>query len=90
MAIVRRSSEKVNIHIVSFDLRSYSTPYASRNGVPPDVASKVVLRRQDRKTTRVYLSKINDTEATRWMDILHRKRVTITTTWNIEAFEIIH
>jgi hypothetical protein len=28
---------------------------------------------QDLKTTQVYLGKINDTEAIRWMDILHGK-----------------
>ena len=34
---------------------------------------KVILRYQDLKTTQVYLGKINDTEAIRWMDILHGK-----------------
>jgi len=47
--------------------------YASRNGVPLEVVSKVILRHQDLKTTQVYLGKIDDIEAIRWMDILHGK-----------------
>ena len=31
------------------------------------------LRHQDLKTTQVYLGKISDSEAIRWMDILHGK-----------------
>jgi hypothetical protein len=42
-------------------------------GVPLEVVSKVILRHQDLKTTHVYLGKIDDSEAIRWMDILHGK-----------------
>ena len=35
-----------------------------------EVVSKVILRHQDLKTTQVYLGKISDSEAIRWMDIL--------------------
>jgi len=42
-----------------------------RNAVPLEIISKVILRHQDLKTTQVYLGKISDTEAIRWMDILH-------------------
>jgi integrase/recombinase XerD len=72
-ALVRRLGEKVNVRIAPHDLRRYSATYASRNGVPLEVVSKVILRHQDLKTTQVYLGKINDTEAIRWMDILHGK-----------------
>lgn len=72
-ALVRRLGEKVNVRISPHDLRRYSATYASRNGVPLEVVSKVILRHQDLKTTQVYLGKINDTEAIRWMDILHGK-----------------
>jgi hypothetical protein len=37
------------------------------------VISKVLLRHQDLKTTQMYLGKISDTEALRWMDVLHGK-----------------
>jgi site-specific recombinase XerD len=53
--------------------RTYFLTYASRNGVPLEVVSKVILRHQDLKTTQVYLGKISDSEAIRWMDILHGK-----------------
>jgi integrase/recombinase XerD len=64
----------VNSHIASAQKSScILSTYASRNGVPLEVVSKVILRHQDLKTTQVYLGKINDTEAIRWMDILHGK-----------------
>ena len=72
-ALVRRLGENANVRISPHDLRRYSATYASRNGVPLEVVSKVILRHQDLKTTQVYLGKINDTEAIRWMDILHGK-----------------
>ena len=72
-ALVRRLGEKVNVRISPHDLRRYSATYASRNGVPLEVVSKIILRHQDLKTTQVYLGKISDSEAIRWMDILHGK-----------------
>jgi len=72
-ALVRRLGHKVNVRISPHDLRRYSATYASRNGVPLEVVSKVILRHQDLKTTQVYLGKISDSEAIRWMDILHGK-----------------
>ena len=71
--LVRRRGEKVNVRISPHDLRRYSATYASRNGVPLEIVSKVILRHQDLKTTQVYLGKISDSEAIRWMDILHGK-----------------
>jgi integrase/recombinase XerD len=55
----------------SHDLRSYSAAYASRNGVPLEIVSKVILRHQDLKTTRAYLARVTESEAIRWMDDLH-------------------
>jgi hypothetical protein len=83
----RPAAKKIRLDFVSgFNIRGvlysqfvnsarniFSATYASRNGVPLEVVSKVFLRRQDLKTTQVYLGKINDTEAIRWMDILHGK-----------------
>jgi len=65
--------KKLNIKISPHDLRRHSATYASRNGVPLEIISKVILRHQDLKTTQIYLGKISDTEAIRWMDILHGK-----------------
>lgn len=71
--MIRRLGEKVKVRISPHDLRRYSATYASRNGVPLEVVSKIILRHQDLKTTQVYLGKVSDTEAIRWMDILHGK-----------------
>lgn len=72
-SLVKRLGAKLNVHVSPHDLRRYSATYASRNGVPLEVVSKVILRHQDLKTTQVYLGKITDSEAIRWMDILHGK-----------------
>lgn len=71
VSMVRKLGEKVGIQIRPHDLRRYSATYASRNGIPLEVVSKVLLRHQDLKTTQMYLGKITDTEAIRWMDVLH-------------------
>lgn len=72
-SLVKRLGTKLNVHVAPHDLRRYSATYASRNGVPLEVVSKVILRHQDLKTTQVYLGKISDSEAIRWMDILYGK-----------------
>lgn len=71
--LVTGLGKKLNVKISPHDLRRHSATYASRKGVPLEIISKVILRRQDLKTTQVYLGKISDTEAIRWMDILHGK-----------------
>jgi integrase len=71
--LIRELGAKLNVHVSPHDLRRYSATYASRNGVPLEVVSKVILRHQDLKTTQVYLGKISDSEAIRWMDALHGK-----------------
>jgi integrase len=70
---IKKLGMKLNICISPHDLRRYSATYASRNGVPLEIVSKVILRHQDLKTTQVYLGKVSDQEAIRWMDILHGK-----------------
>lgn len=57
--------------ITPHDLRRYSATYASRSGVPLEIISKVILRHQDLKTAQSYLGRVSETEAIRWMDILH-------------------
>lgn len=72
-SLIRRLAEKFKVNITPHDFRRHSATYASRNGVPLEIVSKVLLRHHDLKTTQVYLGKINDTEAIRWMDVLHGK-----------------
>jgi len=71
LSMVRKLGDKVGIKIRPHDLRRYSATHASRNGIPLEVVSKVLLRHQDIKTTQMYLGKVTDTEAIRWMDVLH-------------------
>jgi integrase/recombinase XerD len=58
---------------MSISPHRYSATYMSRNGVPLKIVSKIILRHQDIKTTQVYLGKVSDQEAIRWIDILHGK-----------------
>lgn len=71
--LVTKLGQKLNVKISPHDLRRHSATYASRNGVPLEIISKVILRHQDLKTTQVYLGKVSDSEAIRWMDLLHGK-----------------
>jgi len=71
--LIKRLGEKFHVKISPHDFRRHSATYASRNGVPLEIISKVLLRHHDLKTTQVYLGKINDSEAIRWMDVLHGK-----------------
>jgi integrase/recombinase XerD len=71
--MINRLGRKVSIKLNPHDLRRHSATFASRNGMPLEIISKVLLRHQNLKTTQVYLGKVSDTEAIRWMDILHGK-----------------
>jgi integrase len=70
---IKKLGVKLKVSISPHDLRRYSATYASRNGVPLEIVSKIILRRQDLKTTQIYLGKVSDQEAIRWIDILHGK-----------------
>jgi integrase/recombinase XerD len=61
------------VRIRPHDLKRHSPTYASRNGVPLEVISKVILRHSDLKTTQMYRGKVTDAEAIRWVDVLHSK-----------------
>ncbi len=72
-SLLKKLGKKVEVQVSPHDLRRHSATYASRNGVPLEIISKVILRHRDIKTTQVYLGKISDSEAIRWMDLLHGK-----------------
>jgi len=72
-SLIKRLGSQFNMNISPHDFRRHSATFASRNGVPLEIISKVLLRHHDLKTTQVYLGKVTDTEAVRWMDTLHRK-----------------
>ncbi len=72
-SLIKKLGDKFHVEMSPHDFRHHSATYASRNGVPLEIVSKVLLRHHDLKTTQVYLGKINDSEAIRWMDMLHGK-----------------
>ena len=70
-SLIKEIGKKVGVKLNPHDLRRHSATFASRNGVPIEIISKVLLRHQNLKTTQLYLGKVTDAEAIRWMDILH-------------------
>ena len=70
-AAIRRIANRLKVVLTPHDLRRYSATHASRNGIPLEIVSKVILQHQDFKTTQAYLGRISEVEAIRRMDILH-------------------
>jgi len=69
--LIKNLGKRLNVELTPHDLRRYSATHASRNGVPLEIISKVLLRHQDLKTTQVYLGRVTESEAIRWMDFLN-------------------
>ena len=69
--MVKKAGELVGIDIKTHDLRRHSATYASRSGTPLEIVSKVILRHANLATTQIYLGKVTDTEAIRWIENLH-------------------
>jgi integrase len=69
--IVQKAGMMVGIHLRPHDLRRYAATYASRCGVPLEIVSKVILRHSNLSTTQMYLGKISDTEAMKWIENLY-------------------
>ena len=70
--IVKKAGELVGIDISPHDLRRHAATYASRSGTPLEIVSKIILRHSNLATTQLYLGKVSDLEAIRWIDNLHR------------------
>jgi integrase/recombinase XerD len=69
--IVKNAGELVGIYLKPHDLRKHAATYASRSGTPLEIVSKVLLRHSNLSTTQIYLGKVSDVEAIRWIDNLH-------------------
>jgi len=70
--IVGKAGNLVNIHLTPHDLlRRHAATYASRNGTPLEVISKVICRHAHLATTEFYLGKVSDNEAIRWIENLY-------------------
>ncbi len=69
--MVKKAGNKVGIRLRPHDLRRHAATYASRSGVPIEIVSKVILRHANLSTTQIYLGKVPDTEAMRWIENLY-------------------
>ncbi len=69
--VVKKAGNLVGIHLKPHDLRRHAASYASRSGTPLEIISKVLLRHSNLSTTQIYLGKVSDVEAIRWIDHLH-------------------
>jgi integrase len=70
-AVVKKAGKLVGIDLRPHDLRRHAATYASRSGTPIEIVSKVILRHSNLATTQLYLGKISDLEAMRWIETLH-------------------
>ena len=61
----------VGVKIRPHDLRRFAATYASRSGVPIEIISKVILRHSNLATTELYLGKVTDNEALKWIETLY-------------------
>jgi integrase/recombinase XerD len=69
--IVKKAGDLVGISLKPHDLRRHAATYASRSGTPLEIVSKVLLRHANLSTTQIFLGKISDAEAIRWIDNVH-------------------
>ena len=70
-ALVKKAGKMVGVRLNPLDLRRFAATYASRCGVPVEIISKVILRHANLSTTQLYLGKVSDTEAMKWIDNLY-------------------
>jgi integrase/recombinase XerD len=70
-SVVRKAGNLVGIHLRPHDLRRHAATFASRSGVPLEIVSKVILRHSNLSTTQIYLGKISDTEALKWIENIY-------------------
>ncbi len=70
-SMVKKAGEMVGVHLRPHDLRRHAATYASRAGVPIEIVSKIILRHANLSTTQMYLGKVSDIEAMRWMENLY-------------------
>lgn len=70
--MVRRSATVVNAFLRPHDLRRHAATQGSRNNVPLEIVSKVILRHANISTTQRYLGAIDPGEASRWIEHLNR------------------
>ena len=71
-AALLRTAKAIGVHFQLHDLRRYAATNASRSGVPIEIVSKVILRHSNLATTQIYLGKVSDEEAFKWIEDINR------------------
>jgi integrase/recombinase XerD len=69
--VVKNAGRRVGLEVRPHDLRRHAATYASRSGAPLEIVSKVILRHASLSTTQVYLGKVSDIEAIRWIENIY-------------------
>ena len=69
--MVKKAGEMAGVRLRPHDLRRHAATYASRAGVPIEIVSKIILRHSNLSTTQMYLGKVSDGEAMRWIENLY-------------------
>jgi integrase len=69
--MVLKAGNMVGVYLGPHDLRRHAATYASRSGVPIEIISRIILRHANLSTTQLYMGKISDTEAIRWIENLY-------------------
>lgn len=68
---VAKAGNLVGIHLRPHDLRRHAATFASRSGVPLEIVSKIILRHSNLSTTQIYLGRVSDTEALKWIETIY-------------------
>ncbi len=69
--MVKNAGKLVGIKLKPQDLRRHAAKFASRSNVPLEIISKVILRHSNLSITQIYLGKVSDNEAMRWIENLY-------------------
>jgi integrase/recombinase XerD len=70
-SVVAKAGRLVGIHLRPHDLRRHVATFASRSGVPLEIVSKIILRHSNLSTTQIYLGRISETEALKWIETIY-------------------
>jgi integrase len=70
-SVVNKAGNLAGILLRPHDLRRHAATFASRSGVPLEIVSKIILRHSNLSTTQIYLGKISDSEALKWIETLY-------------------
>ena len=70
-SVVIKAGKLVGPHLRPHDLHRHAATYASRSGVPLEIISKLILRHSNLSTTQIYLGKISDSEALKWIETIY-------------------